>query len=40
MDVDELAPHMRQAGDFVDVAGAIEVLEPGIAIGVHPAAVA
>ena len=28
------------AGDLADGAGAIEVLEPGIAVGMHPAAVA
>ena len=40
VNVDELAPDMGHAGDFSDGAGAIEVLEPGIAIGMHPAAVA
>ena len=38
MDVDELAPDMRHAGDFADGAGAIEILEPGITVGMHPAA--
>ena len=39
VDVDELAPDMGHAGDLADGAGAIEVLEPGIAIGMHPTAV-
>lgn len=38
MDVDELAPDMGHAGDFSDGPGAVEVFEPGITIGVHPAA--
>ena len=38
MDVEELAPHMRQAGDLADRAGAGELAEPGIAVAVHPAA--
>ncbi len=38
MDVDELAPRVGHAGDFADGAGAVEVLEPGIAVGMHPAA--
>lgn len=29
---------MRHAGDFADGPGAVEVLEPGIAVGMHPAA--
>lgn len=37
MNVDELAPDMGHAGDFADSAGAIEVFEPGITIGMHPA---
>ncbi|MFT5946929.1 MAG: hypothetical protein ACI807_001178 [Paracoccaceae bacterium] len=32
MDVDELAPDMGHAGDLADVAGAVEVVEPGIAV--------
>ncbi len=39
VDVDELAPDMGHAGDLADGAGAVEVLEPGIAVGVHPAVV-
>ena len=38
VDVDELAPDMGHAGDLADGAGAVEVLEPGIAVGMHPAA--
>src|SRR5690606_36366117 len=38
VDVHELAPHMGHAGNLADGAGAIQVLEPGIAIGMHPAA--
>lgn len=37
VDVDELTPGMRHAGNLVDVAGAVEVFEPGVTIGVHPA---
>jgi hypothetical protein len=37
VDVDELAPDMGHAGNFADGAGAVEVFEPGIAIGMHPA---
>ena len=36
VNVDELAPDMGHAGDFSDGAGPIEILEPGIAIGMHP----
>ena len=36
VDVDELAPDMRHACDFMDIAGTIEILEPGIPIGMHP----
>jgi len=32
VEVDELAPDMSHAGDLVDVAGPVDVLEPGIAI--------
>ena len=39
MDVDELAPDMGHAGDFSDRPGSVEIFEPGIAIGMHPAAV-
>lgn len=39
MDIDELASDMGHAGDLADGAGAVEILEPGIAVGVHPAAV-
>ena len=39
MHVDELTPDMGHAGDLADIAGSIEFLEPGIAIGVHPAAI-
>src|SRR6056297_3017485 len=31
---------MDHAGDLVDVAGGVDVLEPGIAVGVHPALIA
>jgi hypothetical protein len=30
---------MRHAGDFPDIAGAVEIVEAGVAIGVHPALV-
>lgn len=40
VDVDELAPDMGHAGDFADGTQAVEILEPGIAVGMHPAAVA
>ena len=40
MHVDELAPHVGQAGDLPDPAGAVEILEAGIAVGMHPALVA
>ena len=40
VDVDELAPDMCHAGDFTDGPGAVEVFEPGIAVGMHPATVA
>lgn len=38
MDIDELSPDMGHAGDLADGAGAVEILEPGITVGVHPAA--
>lgn len=38
VDIDELAPDVRHAGDLADGPRAVEVLEPGIAIGMHPAA--
>jgi hypothetical protein len=38
VDVDELAPDMGHAGDLADGPRAVEVLEPGIAIGMHPSA--
>src|SRR5690606_13182954 len=38
VDIDELAPDMGHAGDLADGAGAIKVFEPGIAVGMHPAA--
>ena len=38
VDVDELAPGMGHAGDLADSAGAVGVFEPGIAVGLHPAA--
>src|SRR3546814_15043265 len=37
MHVEELAPDMRHAGDLADPAGPVQLLEPGIAVGVHPA---
>ena len=37
MDVDELSSDMGHAGDLADGTGAVEVFEPGISIGVHPA---
>ena len=36
-DVDELAPDVRQAGDLADIACPKELVEAGIAVGVHPA---
>ena len=38
MDVEELAPYMGQTSDLADRSGTDEALEPGVAIGVHPAA--
>ena len=38
MDVDELAPDVGHAGDLADGAGAIELVEAGIAVGMHQAA--
>ena len=38
MHVDELAADMGHAGDLADGAGAVEFLEAGVAIGMHPAA--
>ena len=32
MDIEELAPHMRQAGHLADRAGAGQLAEPGIAV--------
>ena len=37
MDVDELTPDMGHAGHLADIAGTVEILEPGIAVSVHPA---
>jgi len=37
MNVEKLAPVMRQAGDLLDPATAVEILEPGIAVGMLPA---
>jgi hypothetical protein len=39
-DVDELAPDVGHAGNFTDTAGPIELVEAGIAVGMHPALVA
>ena len=36
-DVRELAPDMREAGHLGDPAGAVERVEAGIAVGMHPA---
>jgi hypothetical protein len=36
---DELAPHMGHAGDLADIAGSVEILKSGIAVGMHPAGV-
>jgi hypothetical protein len=30
---------VRHAGDFMNLAGSVEVVEPGIAVRVHPALV-
>jgi hypothetical protein len=30
---------MGHAGNFADIAGSVEILEPGITISVHPASV-
>ena len=38
MDIEELPSHMRQAGDLADRAGAGELAEPSVAVGMHPAA--
>lgn len=38
MDVDELVPDLGYAGDFRNGARVVEVLEPGISIGMHPVA--
>ena len=38
MDVEELAPHMRPAGRFGESAGLIQLIEPGIAVGLQHAA--
>ncbi len=35
--LEELAPDIGLAGDFVGVAGPVDVVEPDVAIGVHPA---
>jgi hypothetical protein len=37
VNVDELAPDMRHAGDFAHVARAVQIIEPWIAIGMHEA---
>lgn len=34
--VNELAPDMGHAGDLADGTGAVEIVEPGIAISMHP----
>jgi hypothetical protein len=39
MHVDELAPDVGQAGDLANGAGAVELLEASVTIGVHPALV-
>ena len=39
VDVDEPAPDMGHAGNLADGAGAVEVFEPGIAVGMHPAGI-
>lgn len=39
MNINELASHMSHAGDLTNVAGTIDVLEPGIAVCMHPAPV-
>jgi hypothetical protein len=39
MHIDELAPDMGHACDLTDITGAIQVFEPGIAIGMHPATI-
>ncbi len=38
-DIGELAPDMGHAGDFIDTTGSVELVEPGIAVRVHPALV-
>ena len=38
MDVDELAADVGHAGDLADGAGAVEVVEAGIAVSMHEAA--
>jgi hypothetical protein len=39
MDVDELAPDMGHAGDLADLARPVKLVEPGIAVGMPPAAI-
>ena len=38
--VDELAPNVCHAGDFIDPIGAVKIAEAGIAVRVHPAGIA
>ena len=37
--IGKLAPDVSHAGDFMDITGSVEIVEPGIAIGMHPALV-
>ena len=37
LDIDELSPHVRRAGDFADTAGLIELLKAGVPVRMHPA---
>lgn len=37
MDIDELAPDMGHTGNFAEVAETVDILKPGIAVGMHPA---
>ena len=39
MDIDELAPVVGEAGDLAYLTRAIQVFEPGIAVGMHPAGI-
>ena len=34
-DIGELAPDMGHAGDFIDITGSVELVEPGIAVRMH-----